>query len=72
MIDHQHDTHGMPGIYFKYDISPLKVKAELKRMSLLELTINLIGIIGGIFSTSIMLNSFYQLFCDIIKSRNQK
>jgi hypothetical protein len=62
----------MPGIYFKYDISPLKVKAELKRMSILELIINLIGIIGGIFSTSIMLNSFYQLFYDFYMSKNQK
>ena len=61
-INHEQNSHGTPGILFKYDISPLKVKVKYDTMSFLELIISLIGIIGGIFATSTMLNSFFQSF----------
>ena len=71
-IDHDHGSHGASGISFKYDITPLKVKVKLSRMSTFELIISLIGIVGGIFSTSIMFNSFYQVFSGIYyKARDQ-
>ncbi len=52
--------NSQPGLYFKYDTSPIKVKITLRDKSYIELIIPLIGIIGGIFATSGMLNSLYQ------------
>ena len=69
-IDHDHGTHGTPGIFFKYDMSPIKVKVELVRKSIFELIISLIGIIGGIFSTSIMVNSLFQIFYDLFNTKS--
>ncbi|CAF0916962.1 unnamed protein product [Brachionus calyciflorus] len=65
-IDHGKDSHGTAGILFKYDISPLKVKVNYDGMGFLELLISLIGIIGGIFATSTMLNSIFQSFKDFL------
>lgn len=67
-IDHNNESHGTPGLLFKYDISPLKVKVEYDRMSFLELTISLIGIVGGIFATSKMINSLFQSLKDFFKN----
>lgn len=57
---HEMGNHGQPGIYFKYDISPVKVKVALEKKRYLDLFIPLIGLVGGIFATSTMLNSLYQ------------
>jgi hypothetical protein len=66
-IDHDSDSHGTPGIFFKYDITPLKVKVEFKSKSIFELIIPLIGIVGGIFATSTMINSLGQILIDLKK-----
>ena len=63
-INHHEGSHGQPGIYFKYDVSPIKVKVDYETKSIIELIVPLIGIIGGIFSTSIMINSLYQSIRD--------
>lgn len=57
---HETGNHGQPGIYFKYDISPVKVKVALEKKRYLDLFIPLIGLVGGIFATSTMLNSLFQ------------
>lgn len=68
-IDHEKGSHGVPGIFIKYDVSPIKVKVDLASKSLIiDLFVPLIGIIGGIFSTSIMINSIYQSFRDFFGS----
>ena len=48
----------MAGIFFKYDMSPLMVEVQETRRSLWQFLIRLCGIVGGIFATSGMLNSF--------------
>ena len=68
-IDHDGDSHGTPGIFFKYDITPLKVKVDLKPKSIIELIIPLIGIVGGIFATSTMINALSQIFIDLHKKK---
>jgi endoplasmic reticulum-Golgi intermediate compartment protein 2 len=68
-IDHESGSHGAPGIFFKYDVSPIRVKVNLVNKSLFELVVPLIGIVGGIFSTSSMLNALYQSFRDFIKAK---
>ena len=57
------------GIYFKYDISPIKVKVALDKKPYHELIVPLIGIIGGIFATSTMLNSLYQSFSEYARAK---
>jgi len=57
------------GIYFKYDISPIKVKVTSKEKAYIELLIPLIGLIGGIFATSAMLNSLFESAKDYLKDK---
>lgn len=72
IIDHDFGSHGSAGIFFKYDISPIKVKVDLVKKSFLtELIIPLIGIIGGIFATSLMFNATYQSFKDFYCSNSK-
>lgn len=59
-VDHSSGHHGQAGIFFKYDISPVKVKVNLDKRSYLDLLIPLIGIVGGIFATSNMINSLFE------------
>jgi hypothetical protein len=71
-VDHDQGNHGTPGIFFKYDMSPIKVRVSLARKSIFQLLVSLIGIIGGIFSTSMMLNSLFQIFYDLVHSKANK
>lgn len=67
-MDHKKGSHGLSGIFFKYDISSLKIIIHETHKSYFELLIRLIGIIGGIFSTSLMLNSTYRAFEEFVSS----
>jgi hypothetical protein len=71
-IDHEKESHGTPGIFFKYDITPIKVKVDIKRKSIFELLVPLIGIVGGIFATSTMINALYQSWIDFFKKEKPK
>lgn len=51
-VDHHQGSHGVPGVFFKYEMSPMVVEIVEKRKPLLQFLIRLIGIIGGIFATS--------------------
>ena len=48
------------GIFFKYDISALKIQIQETHKSYLELLIRIIGIIGGIFATTMLFNSTFE------------
>jgi hypothetical protein len=48
------------GIFFKYDISSIKIKVKQTHKSYMEFLIRLIGIIGGIYATSLMFNSSFE------------
>lgn len=54
------------GLYFRYDINPIKVKVTSEDKPYMELIIPLIGLIGGIFATSTMLNSIYESVKDYL------
>ena len=58
--------HGLPGLFFKYDLTPMVVQITERRHSLIQFFIRLIGIVGGIFSTSGMLNSFIGTVMDYV------
>ena len=52
MLDKSKAKNGIPGIFFKYDISDVKVHIEDVHSSLLHFFVNLCGVVGGVFATS--------------------
>ena len=68
IASHEEGNHGQPGIYFKYDISPIKVKVGVENKRYLDLFVPLIGLIGGVFATSTMMNALYQSMKDYLES----
>lgn len=52
---------GVPGIFFKYDLSSVVVKIRQERQPFLQFLIRLCGIIGGVFATSGMIHTFVGL-----------
>lgn len=51
-IDHFKGSHGMPGIFFKYDMSALKVTVRQERDNLAMFLARLCSIVGGIYVCS--------------------
>ena len=51
-INHSKGSHGVPGIFVKYDLSPLKVTVLEQHKPYWQFLVRLCGIIGGIFATS--------------------
>lgn len=58
-IDHDAGSHGAPGIYFRYEMSALKVIVKQDRESFWQWLVKLCAGIGGLVSTS-------NIFCDLI------
>ncbi|XP_043483652.1 endoplasmic reticulum-Golgi intermediate compartment protein 2 [Leptopilina heterotoma] len=61
-INHHKGYHGIPGIFFKYDTSALKIKVFQERESLYQFFIKLCATVGGIYVTSGLINNLVQLF----------
>lgn len=57
-INHRQGSHGVPGIFFKFDMSAMMVEITEERQPFLQFLIRLCGIVGGIFATSGMIHSF--------------
>ncbi|KAF6018051.1 ERGIC2 [Bugula neritina] len=68
-LDHNTGSHGTPGIFLKYDFSPIKVYVEQKYKPLWKFLIRLCGIVGGIFACTGILNSLFGAILDIICCR---
>ncbi|XP_063700320.1 endoplasmic reticulum-Golgi intermediate compartment protein 2 [Culicoides brevitarsis] len=60
VVDHYGGSHGIPGLYFKYDMSALKVIVHLDRDNLVQFSVRLCSIIAGIVVISGLVNSFIQ------------
>ncbi len=58
-IDHGAESHGTPGIYFRYDMSALKVTVSPDRETLFRWIIRLCAGVGGLVATS-------TIFCDLL------
>ncbi len=56
-ISHHRGSHGLSGIFFKFDLNAMSVEIVEERKSFLQFLVRLCGIIGGIFATSGMLHS---------------
>lgn len=59
-IDHNKGSHGIPGIFFKYDTSALKVRVTQERDSLGQFIVRLCASVGGIYVTSGELSPLYR------------
>lgn len=52
IINHAAGSHGVSGIFMKYDLSSLMVTVTEEHMPFWQFFVRLCGIIGGIFSTT--------------------
>ena len=51
-INHKEGSHGVPGIFVKYDLSSLLIRVREEHKPYWQFLVRLCGIIGGIFSVS--------------------
>ena len=74
-LDHSAGSHGMPGIFFKYDFSPVCVTIKEHSIPFGRFLVRLCGIIGGIFATSCivngLINTFKNVFLGLISPKLQ-
>ncbi|XP_008303694.1 endoplasmic reticulum-Golgi intermediate compartment protein 2 [Stegastes partitus] len=71
VINHAAGSHGVSGIFMKYDISSLMVKVTETHMPLWQFLIRLCGIVGGIFSTTGMIHGMVGFLVDVVCCRLQ-
>lgn len=57
-INHTAGSHGLPGIFFKYDLYPLKISITEEFNYLLLFLVRLCGIVGGVYATLGMISQF--------------
>ncbi|CAL8339475.1 unnamed protein product [Arctogadus glacialis] len=68
-IDHAAGSHGVAGIFVKYDTSALMVTVREQHMPLGQFLVRLCGIVGGVFSTTGMLHRFVGSCVDVVCCR---
>ncbi|KAK1168853.1 endoplasmic reticulum-Golgi intermediate compartment protein 2-like isoform X1 [Acipenser oxyrinchus oxyrinchus] len=69
VINHATGSHGVSGIFMKYDINSLMVTVTEQHMPFWQFLIRLCGIIGGIFSTTGMVHGLVGFLVDIVCCR---
>lgn len=69
VINHAAGSHGVSGIFVKYDTSSLMVTVSEQHMPLWQFLVRLCGIIGGIFSTTGMLHGLVGFCFNIVCCR---
>ncbi|XP_037033369.1 endoplasmic reticulum-Golgi intermediate compartment protein 2 isoform X1 [Bradysia coprophila] len=65
-IDHDKGSHGVPGLYFKYDVSALKVIVEQNRENIVQFLVRLCSITAGIIVICGIINTILQEIRDIL------
>ncbi|KAK8386360.1 hypothetical protein O3P69_010790 [Scylla paramamosain] len=68
-IAHDKNSHGTPGIFFKYDVSALRVNVHERHEPLLAFLTRLCGIIGGVMTCSGLMSSVVSLAVDCFTCR---
>ncbi|XP_002736170.1 endoplasmic reticulum-Golgi intermediate compartment protein 2-like [Saccoglossus kowalevskii] len=71
VISHSSGSHGVAGIFFKYDLSSVSVKVTEEYQPYWQFLVRLCGIIGGVFATSGMLHSLIGCLYDLICCKYQ-
>jgi len=66
-IDHSKGSHGTPGVYFKYDISAMKVEVTKDRLGFFQFLVRLCAGVGGLVATSTIVSglvkSLIEFYC---------
>ncbi|XP_074660322.1 endoplasmic reticulum-Golgi intermediate compartment protein 2-like isoform X3 [Tubulanus polymorphus] len=65
-IDHSKGSHGIPGIFVKYDVSSFKVHVKEEHLPYSQFLIRLCGIVGGIFTTSGLINNLVGALVNVV------
>ncbi|CAL1530423.1 unnamed protein product [Lymnaea stagnalis] len=68
-INHGEGSHGVPGIFVKYDLSPLLIRVREVHKPFWMFLVQLCGIVGGIFSVSGIINGLMGTLADILCCR---
>uniref|UniRef100_UPI00358FC582 endoplasmic reticulum-Golgi intermediate compartment protein 2 n=1 Tax=Myxine glutinosa TaxID=7769 RepID=UPI00358FC582 len=68
-IDHSAGSHGVSGIFIKYDLNSLMVTVTEEGMPFGQFLVGLCGIIGGIFSTTGLLHGLVGFIFDFLLCR---
>ncbi|CAM8946360.1 unnamed protein product [Rhodiola kirilowii] len=61
----------VPGVFFIYDLSPIKVTFTEQHVSFLHFLTNVCAIVGGIFTVSGILDSFVYHGHKLIKKKQE-
>ena len=70
-VNLDHGASGVPGIFFKYDLSSVVVKIKQERQPFWQFLIRLCGIIGGVFATSGMIHTFVGLVFEYVQFKRR-
>jgi len=57
-LDHQTGGHGLPGVFFMYDLSPIMIRYSERRRSFAHFLTGVCAIIGGVFTVAGIIDSF--------------
>lgn len=68
-IDHSGGSHGVPGIFVKYDIFALKIRVQEEHKPYWQFLVRLCGIIGGLFVVSGILHDGVGVIVDLVCCR---
>ncbi|XP_073995196.1 endoplasmic reticulum-Golgi intermediate compartment protein 2 isoform X2 [Rhodnius prolixus] len=71
IINHEKGSHGVPGIFFKYDVSALKVIVTQSREPLLKFFIRLSSTVAGVFITAGFISSLVNILINQLKGLNE-
>lgn len=71
VADHSKGSHGVPGLYFKYDMSALKVVVTQDRENFVHFLVRISSVVAGIIVISGYLNSLIQLLVDFVQGNNE-
>lgn len=68
-INHDKGSHGVAGIFIKYDLASLKIRVREEHKPYWQFLVRLCGIIGGMFSVSGMLHGLVGFLIDVFTCR---
>ena len=69
MVDLQTGTFPHPGVFFKYDFSPIMVEYRETHPSIFSLCTSLCAIVGGVFTVFHLIDSFRQGATEVITGK---
>lgn len=69
VVNHDAGAHGVPGIYFKYEVDGLKVNVRENNLPFWKFAVRLCAILGGLLAISGMLNQIATAVVDVVTGK---